>query len=66
MTPEDQRTHPVENSDVAASQEADLTPPETHRSAALETPVTRALKDRPPLGPIERLDHDALLANQQS
>ena len=35
-------------------------------SPALQTPVTRALEDRPPLGPIERLDHDALLANQQS
>jgi len=32
---------------------------------ALDTPVTRALKDRPPLGPMHRLDHDALVANQQ-
>ena len=32
---------------------------------ALDTPVTRALKDRPPLGPMQRLDHDALVANQQ-
>jgi len=32
---------------------------------ALETPVAVALKNRPPLGPMERLDHDALVANQQ-
>jgi hypothetical protein len=32
---------------------------------ALETPVTRALANRPPLGPMERLTHDELVANQQ-
>ena len=66
MTPENQRTQPVESPDVAGSREADLTQPDAHRSPAFETPVTRALGDRPPLGPIERLDHVALVANQQS
>ncbi len=32
--------------------------------SSLDTPVTRALKNRPPLGPMQRLDHDALVANQ--
>ncbi len=30
----------------------------------LDTPVTRALKNRPPLGPMQRLTHDELVANQ--
>ena len=33
---------------------------------ALDTPVTRALKDRPPLGPMERLDKESLLGVQQA
>lgn len=66
MTPENQRTQLVESPDSAGSREADLTQPDVHRSPTFETPVTRALQDRPPLGPIERLDHDALVANQQS
>jgi ubiquinol oxidase len=66
MTLENQRIDPVENPNMAGSREADLTQPVSHRSPAFETPVTRALKDRPPLGPIERLDHDGLVANQQS
>ena len=32
----------------------------------LDTPVTRALKDRPPLGPMQRLSHDELVANQHA
>lgn len=44
----------------------DPTKPDAHRPPAFETPVTRALEDRPPLGPIERLDHDALVANQEA
>jgi len=56
MTTETQRT----------TKRADLTQPESGRPPTLETPVTRALKDRPPLGPIERLDHEALVANQQA
>lgn len=31
----------------------------------LETPVSTVLKNRPPLGPMVRLDRDALIANQQ-
>jgi ubiquinol oxidase len=66
MTPENQQTQPVESPDMAGSREADLTQPDARRSPTFETPVTRALGDRPPLGPIERLEHDALVANQQS
>jgi len=33
-------------------------------NVAPETPVTRALKERPPLGPMQRLTHDELVANQ--
>jgi ubiquinol oxidase len=66
MTPENQQTQPVESPDMAGSREADLTQPDARRSPTFETPVTRALGDRPPLGPIERLDHDALVANQQA
>ena len=51
---------------MAGSREADLKHPDAPRSAAFETPVSRALGDRPPLGPIERLDHVALVANQKS
>jgi ubiquinol oxidase len=29
------------------------------------SPVQRALEDRPPLGPMQRLDHDELVANQR-
>jgi ubiquinol oxidase len=66
MTLKDQRTHPVESPDIAVTRDADLTHPKAHRSPVFETPVTRALENRPPLGPIERLDHDGLVANQQS
>jgi hypothetical protein len=46
----------------------DTVPRPTHsqRPLTLQTPVTRALEDRPPLGPIERLEHDQLVANQQA
>jgi ubiquinol oxidase len=66
MTPENQRTQLGESRDMAGSREADLAEPDARRSPTFETPVTRALGDRPPLGPIERLEHDALVANQQS
>ncbi len=66
MTPVNQLTHPEESHYLDGSRVADLTQPDAHRSPPIDTPVTRALKDRPPLGPIERLDHDALVANQQS
>jgi ubiquinol oxidase len=66
VTPSTQRTHLVVSPDGSGSRDPDLTHPDAGRPPALETPVTRALKDRPPLGPIERLDHDGLVANQQS
>lgn len=66
MTFEDQRTQPDKRSDTTAPGAQGLTSEVAHRPPALETPVTRALRDRPPLGPIERLEHDALAANQQS
>ena len=66
MTPENHWTHPVASPDGTGSRGTDLTHPDAHRPPAMETPVTRALEDRPPLGPIERLDHDGLVANQQS
>jgi hypothetical protein len=66
MTPDNQRTHPVANPEATGSRDIGLTHRSAHRPPATETPVTRALEDRPPLGPIERLDHEGLVAKQQS
>ncbi len=64
MALEDELTSPARR-DATGPERTD--PTSTHaqrRPLALQTPVTRALDDRPPLGPIERLDHDGLVANQ--
>ncbi len=66
MTLKNPRTHTAKSPDSTVSRESDLTRPDADRSPAFETPLNRALQDRPPLGPIERLDHDGLVANQQS
>ncbi len=66
MSPQNQPKQSSRGRNEGGSPEPDLTHPDAHRPPALETPVTRALEDRPPLGPIERLDHDALVANQAS
>ena len=66
MALENEQTPPVQRRDATGARGPDLTHPGAHRLPALKTPVMRVLEDRPPLGPIERLDHDGLVANQQS
>ncbi len=66
MALENEQTPPVQRCDATGSRDPDLTHPGAHRLPAMKTPVMRVLEDRPPLGPIERLDHDGLVANQQS
>ncbi len=66
MTPANQQPHLGVQPDAAGARSVKPAEFGARRPPASQTPVSRALEDRPPLGPIERLDHDALVANQQA